>query len=134
MSFRPAAAVLILGMLLPSGAEAFNCSIPAVFSATKKAVCSTPALAIKDKAEQAKLVTLRSKLGADVMPSVTADRRTFLSTRDGCGSDKRCLDATYSAQLRLYRKLEGCSARGAKKSACVRDLIDQHRQDLSKSL
>ncbi len=134
MLFRSAALALALSALVPTSANAFNCSVPAIFSAAKKAVCASALLSAKDRAEQGQQAVLRSKFGADVMPMIATDRKAFISTRDICGSDRRCLEATYNAQLRLYRKLDGCRLRGDKKLECVSDVIRQHRQELHKSM
>jgi uncharacterized protein len=130
-----ATAALIAACLVPtSGAQAFNCAIPGIFSIPKKTVCANPTLAALDQTEAGRFAGLRGKLGAEAMVSVGRDRRTFLGQRDRCGRDVRCHEATYTAQTRLYRRLDACADRGAQKVLCVSRTISKHREELHRSL
>ena len=136
MSIRSclAGAALCLAALAPAPAVAFNCKVPGLLSAAKKTVCSSPVLTQLDQAEETGLVTLRGKVGPDAAREIVNDRRNFLRTRDGCGLDVRCHEATYMAQSRLYRKLDACAGQGTKQLICVQRSILRHRQELHRSL
>ena len=128
------AATLCIVALAPPPAVAFNCAVPGVFSTAKMTVCATPVLTQLDQAEETGLVTLRGKLGPDAAREIASDRRSFVRTRDGCQRDVRCHEATYTAQSRLYRKLDTCAGQGTKQLICVQRSILRHRQELHRSL
>ena len=118
-TYLPAAA-LALALLAPAtDAQAFNCAIPGLFSAAKKTVCASPTLAALNRTETDRLAGLRARLGAEAMVAVNRDRRTFTATRDQCARDVRCHEATYTAQVRLYRRLDTCADRGKQVVFCV---------------
>jgi uncharacterized protein len=128
-----ATAALLGALALPGTAAAYNCRIPALLDATKKAVCGQVLLAGMDREETTRRAALAAKLAIDARTIVTRDRRAFIDTRNACGSDTRCLEATYRAQLRLYRQLESCAGRQGQ-TFCVERTTQKHRQDLHKSL
>jgi uncharacterized protein len=124
------AAVVAAPLVMSTPADAFNCRIPAFISPSKKAVCASPELRRLDSQEEAGFAALRSRLGARA-PRLTADRTTFINTRNGCQSDTRCLSATYRAQLRLYRQVARCKPADAQ---CVPRTVEAHRMALARSL
>jgi uncharacterized protein len=128
-------ATLSGGLLLAATAtssEAYNCRVPAVRDVVKRTVCGAPELRTKDTAEQAELTKLRSWLNRNAYNITEDDRKQFTATRKKCQKDVRCLDATYDAQLRLYTTLLACKA-GPRQTACVKNAIQKHRQELHKS-
>jgi hypothetical protein len=128
-----AAALVSVTTVSAPAAHAFNCAVPGIFSVTKKTVCANPTLTALDRTEGARFATLRAKLGAEAMVAVGRDRRTFLSQRDTCGREVRCYEATYTAQTRLYSRLDACTEKGARKMFCVSRTILRHREDLHRS-
>jgi uncharacterized protein len=129
------AAVVIGGLAVPSQALAYNCTIPALVDPVKKAVCAQPLLAGMDREEVARRTALAAKLTSDAGTLITRDRRAFVTTRETCASDQRCLEATYRAQLRLYSRLDACARRqAAQQTFCVSRTTLQHREELHKSL
>jgi uncharacterized protein len=129
-----AAVLMAAAVLSAPPAQAFNCAVPGLFSAAKKTVCANPTLAVLDQTEGNAFAALRGKLGAEAMVAVGRDRRAFLSQRDRCGREVRCHEATYIAQTRLYRRLEACADRDARKMFCVSRTVLKHREDLHRSL
>jgi uncharacterized protein len=126
-----AAAIALLAAATP--AAAFNCAVPALFSPSKKAVCASPALSSLDGREIVTRQQVLAKLGFPARPAVMASYNAFKATRDGCGSDARCLDATYRAQLRLYARLGHCATK-SDRATCAIHTVDRHRQELHRSL
>jgi uncharacterized protein len=122
------------GFALVSPAQAYNCNAAAVFDMTKKAVCANPGLAKMDLAEAEQLSALRARLGNEATRVVARDRQSFLLSRNRCARNVRCLDAIYSAQLRLYQSLSACVGPNSATSACVKGRISAHREQLHKSM
>lgn len=132
-----ATAILATGALLalPAGeAAAFNCSIPALVNPAKKTVCANPLLRTVDAKEESEFRALSAGLSLEARRALQRDRRQFVSTRDGCEADQRCLEATYRAQLRLYTRLARCKVTRANQTFCVTTTAEKHRQELHKSL
>ncbi len=129
-----AAALITTTLVAAPGAQAFTCAVPGIFSAAKKTVCGNPTLAALDRAEGNGFAALRPKLGAEAMVAVGRDRRAFLGQRDRCARDVRCHEATYTAQTRLYAKLDTCADRGTRKMFCVNRTILKHREGLHRSM
>jgi uncharacterized protein len=124
----------LLGALaLPGTAAAYNCKIPALFDTTKKAVCGQALLAGMDREETTRRAALAAKLVTDARTIVTRDRRAFIETRNRCGADTRCLEATYRAQLRLYGQLESCASRQGQ-TFCASRTTQKHRRELHNAL
>lgn len=116
-------------------ADAYNCRIPALIDPVKKAVCAQPLLAGMDRDESSRRAALLANLRSDARTLVTRDRRAFITTREKCASDTRCLEATYRAQLRLYKQLDGCVPRaGAQQTFCVSRVTQKHREGLHSSM
>jgi uncharacterized protein len=137
MSNRIALAAIALAgstLIAAPGAQAFTCAVPGIFSAAKKTVCANATLAALDQTEAVGFAALRPKLGADAMAAIGRDRRAFLSQRDRCTRDLRCHEATYTAQIRLYGRLDACTDRGTRKMFCVSRTLLKHRENLHNSL
>lgn len=117
-----------------NNAAAFNCSIPALANVAKKTVCGNPLLRTVDGKEETEFKALGAGLSLEARRALQRDRRLFISTRDGCDADQRCLEATYRAQIRLYTKLARCKVTRANQTFCVTTTTDKHRQELHKSL
>jgi uncharacterized protein len=124
------AAVLATPLLIATPADAFNCRIPAFISQSKSTVCKSPALRRLDAQEEAGFAALRSRLSGAGASAVRTDRSSFIATRNGCAADTRCLQATYRAQLRLYRQLARCKPADG---ACVSRTVQAHRLALHRS-
>lgn len=124
------AAAIAAPLVTSTPADAFNCRIPAFISPSKKAVCASPELRRLDAQEEAGFAALRSRLSARA-PTLSADRTTFINTRNACQSDARCLTATYRAQIRLYRNVARCRPADAQ---CVPRTVQAHRLALHRSL
>lgn len=132
-----AVTILAIGLefsFAPRPAEAFNCQIPALVNPAKKTVCSTPFLRAVDDKEEAEFKAVQSGMALDARRAIQRDRRTFVSTRDGCETDQRCLEATYRAQARLYGRLARCKVSRANQTFCTTTTITKHRQELHNSL
>lgn len=114
-------------------AEAYRCSIPAVRDSVKRTVCGAPALRALDVTEQADLGKLQSWLNRNAYNYTVDDRKLFAGTRAKCAKDVRCLEATYNAQIRLYQVLLACKA-GTRQTACVKNAVAKHREELHRSL
>lgn len=127
------AATALVG-LTATEAAAFNCAVPALVNPAKKTVCANPLLRAIDDKEESAFKALGAGLSLDARRALQRDRRIFVSTRDGCEADQRCLEATYRAQLRLYTKLGRCKVTRANQTFCVTTTADKHRQELHKSL
>lgn len=121
-------------MFSTPGAAAHNCTIPGIVNPAKKAVCANPLLAAANATELSLLEGLRTNLPADARRALVRDRRSYLTTRDRCGSDERCLEATMRAQVRLYRRVEPCAQAGARALFCTTRAIERHRYELHRSM
>lgn len=120
--------------LSSTGAEAFNCAVPALANVAKKTVCANPLLRTVDAKEESEFKALGAGLSLEARRVSQRDRRLFIATRDGCEADQRCLEASYRAQLRLYSRLARCKVTRANQTFCVTTTTDKHRQELHKSL
>jgi uncharacterized protein len=129
-----AAAALITTAFAAHPAAAFSCAVPAIASAVKRTVCAEPLLMAIDRTEAETVAGLGGRLSGDARRAVLRDRRAFHAVRDNCGADVRCLEASYRAQVRLYRKLESCLRPDARELFCVTRTIEQHRQELHRSM
>lgn len=127
-------ALWLVATVSPQPTAAFYCSIPGVFNEAKKTVCADPTLAALATTELDALANVRDRLAADARAAVTRDRRTFIAARDACRVDSRCLEATYLAQLRLYRGLVACEANAGRQMFCVNRTILKHRETQHRSM
>jgi uncharacterized protein len=114
-------------------AEAYRCSIPAVRDSIKRTVCGNPGLRTLDTQEQGDLGKLQSWLNRNAYNYTVDDRKLFTAQRAKCAKDTRCLEATYEAQVRLYKVLLACKA-GTRQTACVKNAVAKHREELHRSL
>ncbi len=128
-------AILVAGAvwLAPAPAQAFSCAVPAIQSAAKRTVCFSKSLRKLNGRERDGYAALARDLKGDARTAVIDDHWKYLETLEGCKSDKRCLEATYEAQLRLYQKLAACKSKAAA-DECAPTTIEAHRQELHKSL
>ena len=125
-----AIAVLIA---LPTPTLAYSCSVPSIQSPAKRTVCSNRDLRKLNTEETKGYAALGSALIGDAREALINDHWTFLQTREGCKKDKRCHEASFNAQLRLYKTLLACKP-GAESADCVSKAIEAHRQELHKAL
>lgn len=127
------AGILVTSMATATPAAAFSCAIPAVQSAAKRTVCFSKALRKLNGRERDGYAALARDLKGAARDAVIDDHWTFLEVLEACKSDRRCLDATYTAQLRLYDMLGSCKAKPPG-DACAPSTIEKHRQALHKSM
>ena len=128
-------ALAVAAILLTSvpSASAFDCRVPAVISTTKRTVCASATLTRLDQREGTIRRSVSATLPVAARGRLAADRVAFVQTRQTCGADPRCLDATYTAQLRLYSRLRQCAVE-PNPAACTSRVIDAHRQELHRSM
>ena len=129
-----AAVVLTAAASAPDAHAGFNCAVPSVVSEAKRTVCNDRHLSSLNHHEDTDFITLRTRLIPAARLIMVRDHTNFVRTRAACGSDKRCLEATYNAQLRLYTRMKTCFVKRMEQSACVATTVDKHRQDLHKSM
>jgi hypothetical protein len=74
---------------------------------TEKLVCSSPALAARDRAMSA--VYYRAIAGADPLTKrqIRASRDSFLGRRERCGGSEVCINAVYGERIAEIRGLAG---------------------------
>lgn len=131
MSAAVAAAVILV--CDAGSAQAYDCRVPALADAVKKAVCANSQLQALDRREIANRRSLGASLPVAARTRVEADRTIFVRTRQTCLSDTRCLESTYTSQLRLYDRLRRC-APDQNPATCTQRLIDKHRENLHRSM
>jgi uncharacterized protein len=113
----------------------FNCAEPAaVANDAKRLVCADQRLSTLNSREDTTFASLRTRMISEAQLTIVRDRVNFVRTRNTCGADKRCLVATYNAQLRLYTRLNSCFIKRIDQSACTSTTTEKHRQALHKSM
>lgn len=135
MTITRAICVAAMAMLVTSAApaRAYQCNVPAIVDPVKKTVCATPQLVSLDKREVSSRRSVNAVLPVSARTRLEANRTSFVRTRQTCGADPLCLEATYKAQIRLYDRLRAC-APAKSPATCAGRVIEQHRQELHQSL
>lgn len=127
-------AFVTIAMMSKAGAG-FNCADQSTLgNDAKRLVCTDQRLSTLNSREDTTFVSLRSRLIPEAKLTIVRDRVNFVRTRNTCGADKRCLEATYNAQLRLYARLNSCFMKRTDQSTCAATTTEKHRQSLHKSL
>lgn len=124
---------VILAPVLSTPGRAFECAAKGPDIASKRAVCTSPRLVGLNKSERARLLSLNGRLkrAAD-RALVRVDRGRFERARDVCGTNKRCLEAAYKAQIGLYDRLDICAVRGGPAAKCLNRATARHRRELGR--
>ena len=96
---------LFRASLLPLSAHAASYDCTRADTAAEIAVCSNPSLNRLDEELAVEYRSLLNRLPPRKAEMVRQDQRSWLSARDTCGADVRCLRARYqerSARLNEY--------------------------------
>ncbi len=96
---------LFCASLLPLSAHAASYDCTRADTAAEIAVCSNPSLNRLDEELAVEYRSLLNRLPPRKAEMVRQDQRSWLSARDTCGADVRCLRARYqerSARLNEY--------------------------------
>lgn len=124
---------ILVALAMPTPSHAYSCSVPSIQSPAKRTVCGNRDLRKLNKDETSGYATIANMFTGETRDAIINDHWKFLQTREGCKNDKRCHEASFNAQLRLYKTLSACKP-GTDDAECVNKAIDAHRQELHKSL
>ncbi|NOU04709.1 MAG: hypothetical protein HOO99_00855 [Hyphomicrobiaceae bacterium] len=135
LSFTAALSAFLTVATMSKASAGFNCADQSsLANDAKRLVCTDHRLSTLNSREDTQFVSLRTRLIPEAQLTIVRDRVNFVRTRNTCGADKRCLEATYNAQLRLYARLNTCFTKRIDQSTCTSTTTEKHRQSLHKSL
>ncbi|MBU4611383.1 DUF1311 domain-containing protein [Achromobacter sp. GG226] len=109
MSLRLATGFLLLslsGVALSQHAFAASFDCARAATPTEQAICERPALAEQDRAlaeVYARRLGLAKAGNAQTVDALRASQRAWLKTRDRCGRDADCLQASYTQRIAEFR-------------------------------
>lgn len=89
----------------PTGIDGPSFSCSKAGTVTEKAICSDPDLWPKDRAISAIYFWIRDNAERTVADGVRSVQRAWLSARDDCGGDLRCLNQVYDQRLQEMKSI-----------------------------
>ena len=126
MGYSGYAALAVAGVLgMPSAATAVgpNCT-SGVHSPAQMVICQDAKLARTDKQTEARVIRLGRRMGYGQYLGLRHWHYRWDEERESCRTDRTCLTATYSAQVRFLDRLQQCLDNGSPRRACLRNTLN----------